>query len=324
VTGGDLGAGQRSPAWDETAGSASPASRRVSQRDHGARGRLWTIRRQLLRSRRAYHRGMTRSAAFFDLDKTILAKSSSLAFARPFYKGGLLGRSDVLKSAYAQFTYLSSGADHDQMETMRHYMSELVKGWDVETVRQIVSETLDEIVDPFVYEEAVDLIEEHKEAGRDVIIISSSGTEVVEPIGERLGVDRAIGTQVEIVDGKYTGEILFYAYGEGKADAMRALAAENGYDLADSYAYTDSMTDLPMLEIVGHPVCVNPDATLRRTAVERGWPVVDFARPVAMPTVRQRIAGVNTPDNRRNALVAGAATVALGLAWYAGRRRGAS
>ena len=272
----------------------------------------------------AYHRGMTRSAAFFDLDKTILAKSSSLAFARPFYKGGLLGRADVLKSAYAQFTYLSSGADHDQMETMRHYMSELVKGWDVETVRQIVAETLDEIVDPFVYEEAVDLIEEHKEAGRDVIIISSSGTEVVEPIGERLGVDRAIGTQVEIVDGRYTGEILFYAYGDGKAEAMRALAAENGYDLADCYAYTDSMTDLPMLEIVGHPVCVNPDAALRRTAVERGWPVVDFARPVAMPTVRQRITAVNTPDNRRNALVAGAATVALGLAWYAGRRRGTS
>jgi len=267
---------------------------------------------------------MTRSAAFFDLDKTILAKSSSLAFARPFYKGGLLGRADVLKSAYAQFAYLSSGADHDQMETMRHYMSELVKGWDVETVRQIVSETLDEIVDPFVYEEAVDLIEEHKEAGRDVIIISSSGTEVVEPIGERLGVDRAIGTQVEIVNGKYTGEILFYAYGEGKADAMRALAAENGYDLADSYSYTDSMTDLPMLEIVGHPVCVNPDAALRKVAAERGWPVVDFARPVSMPTMRQRLAGVNTSDNRRNALMGAAATVALGLAWYASRRRGTS
>ncbi len=265
---------------------------------------------------------MPRSAAFFDLDKTILAKSSSLAFARPFYKGGLIGRADVLKSAYAQFTYLSSGADHDQMEAMRHYMSELVKGWDVEQVRRIVSETLDEIVDPAVYEEAVDLIEEHKEAGRDVIIISSSGTEVVEPIGERLGVDRAIGTQVEIVDGRYTGEVLFYAYGEGKADAMRALAVENGYDLAECYAYTDSLTDLPMLEVVGHPVCVNPDGPLRRVAVERGWPVVDFARPVAMPTVRQRIADMNTPDNRRTALIGAATTVALGLAWYAARHRG--
>ena len=270
---------------------------------------------------RAYHRGMARSAAFFDLDKTILAKSSSLAFARPFYRGGLIGRADVLRSAYAQFTYLSSGADHDQMETMRHYMSELIKGWDVDTVRRIVAETLDEIVDPMVYEEAVDLIEDHKEAGRDVIVISSSGTEVVEPIGERLGVDRAIGTQVAVVDGRYTGEILFYAYGEGKADAMRALAEENGYDLAECYAYSDSMTDLPMLEVVGHPVCVNPDPPLRKVATERGWPILDFARPVAMPTVRQRLAGINTRDNRRTALRVGAATVALGLAWYASRRR---
>jgi HAD superfamily hydrolase (TIGR01490 family) len=267
---------------------------------------------------------MTHSAAFFDLDKTILAKSSSLAFAKPFYKGGLLGRADVLKSAYAQFAYLISGADHDQMEQMRHYMSALVTGWDVESVRQIVSETLDEIVDPMVYEEAVDLIAEHKTAGRDVIIISSSGTEIVEPIGERLGVDRALGTQVEIVDGRYTGEILFYAYGEGKADAMRALAAENGYDLADCYAYTDSATDLPMLDVVGHPVCVNPDAALRRIALEREWPVVDFARPVAMRTLRQRIGDINTRNNRRTAMRVGAATVALGLAWYASRRRGAA
>ena len=160
--------------------------------------------------------------------------------ASPFYKGGLIGRADVLKSAYAQFSYVASGADHDQLETMRHYMSELVKGWDVETgARRSCPRPSTSIVDPMVYEEAVDLIEEHKEAGRDVIIISSSGTEVVEPIGERLGVDRAIGTQVEIVDGKYTGEIIFYAYGEGKAEAMRALAEENGYDLADCYAYTD-------------------------------------------------------------------------------------
>ena len=267
---------------------------------------------------------MSRSAAFFDLDKTILAKSSSLAFARPFYKGGLLGRADVLKSAYAQFSYVASGADHDQLEYMRKYMSDLVSGWDVETVKQIVSETLDEIVDPMVYEEAVDLIAQHKEAGRDVIIISSSGTEVVEPIGERLGVDRAIGTQVAIEDGRYTGEIVFYAYGEGKAEAMRALAEENGYDLAESYAYTDSMTDLPMLEIVGHPVCVNPDAPLRRIAVDRDWPIVDFARPVAMKTMRERLSQLNTEKNRRTALRVGAATVALGIAWYASRRRGSA
>jgi len=268
---------------------------------------------------------MTRSAAFFDLDKTILAKSSSLAFARPFFKGGLLGRADVLKSAYAQFSYVASGADHDQLEYMRKYMSALVSGWDVETVKQIVTETLDEIVDPMIYEEAVDLIARHKEEGRDVIVISSSGTEIVEPIGERLGVDRAIGTQVAIDEhGRYTGEIVFYAYGEGKAEAMRALAEENGYDLAECYAYSDSMTDLPMLEVVGHPVAVNPDAPLRKVAAERGWPVVDFARPVAMPTMRQRLSEMNNERNRRTALRVGAATVALGIAWYAARRRGSA
>lgn len=255
-----------------------------------------------------------RAAAFFDLDKTILAKSSSFAFARPFYREGLIGRSDVVRSAYAQFVYLVSGADHDQMEAMREYMSKLVSGWQAEKVQQIVGETLDDIVDPMVYEEAVALIEEHKAAGREVIIISSSGTDVVEPIGQRLGVDLAIGTQVAIEDGVYTGEILFYAYGEGKAEAMRTLAEERGYDLATSYAYSDSHTDLPMLEAVGHPVAVNPDAELRRIATERDWPIRDFRKPVAM----------REQATRRQAVAAGAgvalAGVAVGLAWYARRR----
>lgn len=273
--------------------------------------------------------GAPRAAAFFDLDKTILATSSSLAFARPFYREGLIGRGDVLRSAYAQFTYLVSGADHDQMEQMRKYMSALARGWDVEQVRRIVAETLDEIVDPTVYEEAVELIAEHQAGGRDVIIISSSGTEVVEPIGDRLGVDHAIGTQLAIEDGHYTGEILFYAYGPAKADAMRALATERGYALEASYAYSDSVTDLPMLEAVGHPCAVNPDAALRKIAGERDWPVRDFARPVAMRTVRQRIGDLVGTDQRRavgvaaGAAGAAAGAVALGLAWYA-RRRGSS
>lgn len=258
----------------------------------------------------------TKVAAFFDLDKTILAKSSSLAFAKPLYEGGLIGRADVLKSAYAQLIYLTSGADHDQMERMRVYLSRLCAGWDVAQVRAIVAETLDGIVDPIVYQEAVKVMTEHREAGHDVIIISSSGTEIVEPIGERLGVDKAIGTQMEIEDGKYTGEILFYAYGPGKAEAIEALAAEQGYDLSQSYAYSDSYTDLPMLDAVGHPFAVNPDEQLRRVAKERVWPVLEFAKPVSMQSnlsVGQRTTAA--------ASVAGA--VALGLAWYVryGRRR---
>ena len=150
------------------------------------------------------------------------------------------------------------------------------------------------------------------------MIISSSGTEVVEPIGERLGADVAIGTQLVVEDGRYTGEILFYAYGEGKAQAMRDLADERGYDLASSYAYTDSVTDLPMLDAVGHPTAVNPDAELRRIATERDWPIVDFARPVSM---RSRLS-----MEKRQAVAAGAAAAAvsaaaLGIAWYARHRR---
>lgn len=255
------------------------------------------------------------AAAFFDLDKTILAKSSSFAFARPFYKEGLIGRGDVIRSAYAQFMYLASGVDHDQMESMRQYMSDLVTGWEVDKVQQIVAETLDEIVDPMVFQEAVDLIEQHRADGLDIIIISSSGTDVVEPIGARLGADIAIGTQVAIEDGRYTGEILFYAYGDGKAEAMRTLAAERGYDLQECYSYSDSHTDIPMLEAVGHPVAVNPDATLRALASERGWPIVDFEKPIAM---RRTI-------DKRQAVAAGAgmalSAVALGLTWYS-RRRG--
>jgi len=150
--------------------------------------------------------------------------------------------------------------------------------------------------------------------GHQIIIISSSGTDVVEPIGQRLGADLAIGTQVGIEDGKYTGEILFYAYGPGKAEAMRDLAAERGFDLAECYAYSDSFTDVPMLEAVGHPVAVNPDTELRKLAVEKDWPIRDFAKPVAM---KSRI-------DKKQAAAAGAGValgaVALGIAWYARRR----
>ncbi len=223
-----------------------------------------------------------RPAAFFDLDKTIIAKSSTLAFSRPFYQGGLINRRSVLRSGYAQFVYLAGGADRDQIERLRRYLSEQATGWHVQTVKDIVAETLHHIVDPLVYDEAVSLIEQHRLEGRDVVIVSTSGAEVVEPIGEMLGADRVIATVMVQEDGRYTGEIDFYAFGDNKAKAMQELADREGYDLAASYAYSDSSTDIPMLESVGHPYAVNPDKVLRKTAAERGWPVLDFNRPVEL------------------------------------------
>lgn len=259
--------------------------------------------------------GMPRpSAAFFDLDKTIIAKSSSLAFTRPFQAGGLITRRAMLRSAYAQFVFLAGGADHDQMEKMRQFMSELCAGWDVATVREIVADTLHNIVDPLVYDEAVTLIEEHHQAGRDVIIVSASGTEVVEPIGALLGADAVIATRLEIVDGKYTGGIEYYAYAEEKARAIEALADEVGYDLDECYAYSDSITDLHMLEVVGHPHAVNPDKELRRAASAQGWPILVFSRPVAL-----RSSVPNRPTLA--ALAVGGAVAIGGYVWASARRR---
>jgi len=263
-----------------------------------------------------------RSAAFFDLDKTIIARSSTFAFSKPFYAGGLITRSAVLRSAYAHFLFLFGGADHDQMERLRAYLSDLVTGWDVQQVRDIVAETLEELIQPLVFREATALIAEHHAAGRDVVIVSSSGAEVVEPIGAMLGADRVVATRMVVDAGRYTGEIEFYAYGENKAAAIRELAERAGYDLADCFAYSDSMTDLPMLAEVGHPTAVNPDRSLRREAAARGWPVVDFSHPVRL---RERMAGQvqRMPSPRPPAVAvavsAGAATA--GLIWYAARRR---
>ena len=264
-----------------------------------------------------YDWGMQPTAAFFDLDKTIIAKSSTLAFSKPFQAGGLISRRAVLRSAYAQFVYLVGGADHDQMEKMRQFMSQLCTGWDVATVREIVADTLHNIVEPLVYDEAVSLIEEHRLAGRDVVVVSASGAEVVEPIAAMLGADRVIATRMEIVDGRYTGEIEYYAYAEEKARAIRELADEVGYDLENSYAYSDSVTDVHMLEIVGHPFAVNPDKELRRAAATHEWPVLVFTKPVAL---RSRVP-LPPPKPTLAALAVGGVVAVGGVIWANARKR---
>jgi HAD superfamily hydrolase (TIGR01490 family) len=220
----------------------------------------------------------------------------------------------VLRSAYAQFVFLVGGADHDQMEKMREFLSQMCTGWPVQSVREIVADTLHNIVAPLVYDEAMRLIEDHHLAGRDVIIVSASGTEVVEPIGRMLGADAVIATRLEVVEGRYTGRIHHYVYAENKARAMRGLAADRGYDLGESYAYSDSITDLHMLEAVGHPFAVNPDKELRRKATANGWPVLVFTRPVALRS------GV-TPSKPTLAAIGAVTAAAVGGIVYLGVKR---
>jgi len=258
-----------------------------------------------------------RAAAFFDLDKTIIAKSSVLAFGRPFYREGLLSRRAIVRSAYAQVIFMLVGASEEKMEKLRGAMLDMIRGWNQHEVAAIVRETLDEVITPVIFSEALDLIEEHQAAGRDVIIVSSAPEEVVRPLGEFLGVDDVIATRAE-VDGRgdYTGELAFYGYGPHKGDAIRDAAARKGFDLSESYAYSDSITDEPMLRAVGHPVAVNPDRELARVARTEGWPVMKFVHPVRL---RDRI-----PVLPRPALAVSGALAAIGGAvmvwWWLHRR----
>ncbi len=220
-------------------------------------------------------------------------QSSTLAFSKPFFQGGLLTRRAVLRSAYANFMFAVSGADHDQLEKMRAYLTQMVAGWDVETVRQFVSETLHTIIDPLVFDEAVHLIEEHQAAGRDVVIVSASGSEVVEPIGAMLGVDHVIATTLV---GETAGTpARSTSTPTDPTRRRRCEDAPSGATTWPSYAYSDSETDAPMLAAVGHPYAVNPDKTLRALAVANDWPILVFDRPVAL---RSRLS-LDTQSARR-------------------------
>jgi len=258
-------------------------------------------------------------AAFFDLDKTIIARSSPLALGRSFFREGLIGRSFLLKSLYAQLVFHLMGADEEKMEKMRAEASRLTAGWEQERVKQIVTEVLEEVISPLIYAEALELMHDHRAAGRMIVIVSSSPAEIVEPLADMLRVDRWIATLPKVVDGKYTGDLDFYAYGPHKAAAMEGLAKEINIDLAESYAYSDSFTDLPMLKAVGHAVVVNPDKELRRFAAENEWDVQWFRKPVS---IRSRVSQMRPPEmTTTNRAVAGAGLVGIAAtAWWLSRR----
>lgn len=224
----------------------------------------------------------TRPAAFFDLDRTVIAKPSMMAFSRPLYREGLLSRRLVARALWRQVIFARFGARQRTIDRLRVRAQRLTAGWEQDRVRSVVASTLAQVVGPITYTEALDLIAEHKRAGRRVYIVSAAPADIVEPLATHLGADEAIATRAAVRAGRYTGQLLRYAFGPEKATAMREAAARDSLDLAESWAYSDSATDLPMLEAVGHPVAVNPDRALRRIARTRGWPVLNFSQLAVM------------------------------------------
>lgn len=255
-----------------------------------------------------------RVAAFFDLDKTVIATSSAHAFGREFLNNGLISASEAFGLYLAKASFMLGGQSSEQMDSSRDQLTDLVAGWDVNQVRAIASEALHTVVTPTIYQEARELIESHRAAGHDVIIISASATQLVDLIAAELGVDRVVATELEVVDGKFTGAVDFYCKGAAKAEAMHRLAEELGYDLAASYAYSDSATDIPMLEVVGNPAAVNPDRQMKKNALENGWDILSFRNPVPLfhpPTARDVTIGTG--------VIAGLAALTVGGVWWARR-----
>ncbi|WP_233195541.1 HAD family phosphatase [Corynebacterium sp. 13CS0277] len=245
-------------------------------------------------------------AAFFDLDKTIIAKSSAFAFSRQFLADGLISPAMAVQMSFAQAAYMLHGHSEDKMDATRDQLAAMVAGWDVTHVRQIAFDTLHTVVTPAIYAEARDLIASHQAAGHRVIIVSASAMELVAPIAAELGADEVIATRLEIVDGRYTGTVVEFMKGPAKQAAVRQAAARLGLEVAHCFAYSDSATDIPMLSSVGNPVAVNPDRPLRKHAVEHGWPVLVLKNPVplfAKPTRSQ--VGVSTAAVAALAAVAG-------------------
>jgi HAD superfamily hydrolase (TIGR01490 family) len=216
-------------------------------------------------------------AAFFDLDRTLISRSSSLALAPAFHRRGLVRRRDRTQAMLAQLVFMRYGAGRGRVGRTVESAMAFLKGLPVETMREIVAEALDRAFLPHVYRDALDLVARHRERGERSFIVSAALQEIVDALVAELGLDGGIGSTAEIADGAYTGRLGRRLDGRAKAEAVAELAGAEGIDLAESTAYSDSASDVPFLEAVGHAVAVNPDRRLRAIAGERGWRVLRFS-----------------------------------------------
>ena len=218
-----------------------------------------------------------RAAAFFDLDRTLVSRSSALALARPFRERGLITRRQLARAAVWQVLFTLLGDSEGATLRAAERGLRVLAGSTPDDMRQLVAEALETALRPLVYAEPLQLLRMHRERGEAVFIVSATLQEIVDTIAADLGFDGGVGSVCELdSDGRYTGRALRILHGPEKAAELRTLAAAEGFDLGACTAYSDSHTDLPFLEAVGHPVAVNPDRRLRRVAARRGWPVLEF------------------------------------------------
>lgn len=251
-------------------------------------------------------------AAFFDVDRTLLAGASGLHLARPLRRKGMLTVRQLARTMLIGVAFSSRGSTHEQLDRFSESLKELMRGWERAALVQVVEEELETRIHPMVFQEAFERIAQHRAQGHEVYAVSATMEEIVEPLAAMLGLDGAIATRMAVVDGRFTGEIERANHGSEKAVRLREFAEERGIDLAASSAYSDSITDAEFLRAVGRPYAVNPDKGLRRLAEEEGWGILRFTTRVRAPLHRRRGARV------------GMAALVGGLAFRAMRRRSRS
>jgi HAD superfamily hydrolase (TIGR01490 family) len=222
----------------------------------------------------------TARAAFFDVDKTLLPGSSMYLFARGLYRRGFYDLRDIAGFAFGQLVFRLTGAEGRKgMEAAREQALAFIEGKRRDDLIQIGHDIVVEVIGPRIYPGMRRVIDDHHARGDRTYLVTAAPREQAQGIATYLGMDGALGTEAELVDGTYTGRLLGpVLHGPAKLDAVVRLAAEQGFDLRASSAYSDSVNDRPLLEGVGRPVAVNPDRYLRDLAAERGWPVQDFRR----------------------------------------------
>jgi HAD superfamily hydrolase (TIGR01490 family) len=221
---------------------------------------------------------MAASAAFFDLDKTLMEGSSAFHFARASYNAGQLSRRQLARDIRDNVRFRLKGSTDQATDALRARVYEAIAGRRVLDLQRLTPQVLAGIL-PRVYPQMLEVAYRHQDGGRKVYIVTAASNEIAELLAHVLVFDGGIGARSEVRDGVYTGRPEGpFTYREGKAEAIRAMAEREGIDLSDSWAYSDSESDLPMLRVVGHPVAVNPDAELARVAREQGWEIMRFDR----------------------------------------------
>jgi HAD superfamily hydrolase (TIGR01490 family) len=222
---------------------------------------------------------LQRAAAFFDLDKTLMAGSSGMQFARVAARQGIVGRRQLASWALEHLRYRLRGTTDERTAEVLRIARELIAGVPERTIDRMGPEVMAAVL-PRVYPQMLDEVYAHQDAGRPTFIVSAAGNGVVELLARVLGMEGGIGTRYEVgQEGEFTGRFEGpFVYGEGKVEAMQTFAAEHGIDLSASYAYSDSLSDLPMLRAVGNPVAVNPDPPLAEIAKQEGWRTMRFER----------------------------------------------